>query len=527
MNEKDQTWAVFWCSLLRPILFEEIHPSRTNSFLKQLAQKKVRFPNGQLRKPSLATLKRKLKRYRSGGFEALARKTRADRGKPRAVSPAVIEAAVKIKKDQPKRSDETINRFLNQQHRTTVKRSTLYRHLKAAGATRIKLGVGKEPVRKRWTREHTHALWVGDFEEGPFVLHNGEILLTHLSAFIDCHSRFLVEGRYYLRQNLDILIDSFIRGLTTHGTPLAIYVDNAKVYHAKALKAACISMNIEPLYRRPRDPAGGGLIERFFQTAQSQFEAEIRAGDLLTLERLNRAFSAWLHVSYHDRIHSEIGQTPQQRYQQGLKVIRHVDLERALTFFLRREKRKVDRVFADVRLSGHCYRVDKRLRGDWVLVLYDPFSNMETVRIHSLEDVYLGQGRLHRREAGEPADVPKQGKPQYNYTELLIRQHEAQLAAQAQGIDYRKLRAMPEWPFTAFAQSFARLLGKKGGLGGFSTGELETLKAVYNRNRSVSEALLKQAFALAALKTVTHVAYELQILIQRKEPPSCSSSTSK
>ena len=35
---------------------------------------------------------------------------------------------------------------------------------------------------------------------------------THLSAFIDCHSRYVVEARYYLRENLDILIDSLLRG---------------------------------------------------------------------------------------------------------------------------------------------------------------------------------------------------------------------------------------------------------------------------------------------------------------------------
>jgi putative transposase len=80
-----------------------------------------------------------------------------------------------------------------------------------------------------------------------------------------------------------------------------------------ALKAACLALNIKLLHRPPRDPAPGGLIERFFQTVQSQFEAEVRAGDILTLDRLNRAFSAWLDVSYHQRTHSEIGQTPQQR----------------------------------------------------------------------------------------------------------------------------------------------------------------------------------------------------------------------
>jgi len=46
---------------------------------------------------------------------------------------------------------------------------------------------------------------------------------------------------------------------------------------------------------------------------QSQFEAEVRAGDILTLEELNRAFSAWVAVSYHREPNSETKQSPEDR----------------------------------------------------------------------------------------------------------------------------------------------------------------------------------------------------------------------
>jgi len=517
VNENQQRWAVFWCSLLHDVLFGQIQPNEVQAYLKRLARKERRWPNGAVKKPSLATLKRKLKAYREGGFEALARKPRGDRGKPRATTAEVIADAVEIKKDQARRSHKTINRFLDQKHATTVKRSTLYRHLKAAGATRIKLGVTQKPVRKRWTREHTHELWVGDFEEGPYVRVEDEVLPTHLSAFIDAHSRFVVEARYYLRQNLDILIDSLLRAWATHGASRALYVDNAKVYHAKALKAACYRLHIEPLYRKPKDPAGGGVIERFFETAQDQFEAEVRAGDLLTLPQLNRAFSAWLNVSYHDEVHSETKQTPRMRYQKGWTVMRHVDLQRAQESFLRSEKRKVDRDFSDVRLGNRFYRVDPRLRGDWVRVRYDPFSDMQSVQIHALDDVYLGKGLLHAREQGARPETVAQGKPKYDYLALLIEQHEKQLAAEAKGIDYRKIGTARRWPFAAFVCCFARLLGKRRGLGAFTAGELETLKKIYNRNAALDEGLLKEAFERAHVKSPAHVGRQLQSLASRKE----------
>ncbi len=147
-------------------------------------------------------------------------------------------------------------------------------------------------------------------------MENGQVVPTYLSAFIDCHSRYVVEALYYFMQNPDVLIDSLIRALAKHGAPLQLYVDRAKVYLANALQAACYRLNIKLLHRPPEDLPAGGLIERLLQTIQIQLEAEIRASDILTLQQLNRAL-AWLAVSYHKTIHSETKQPPELRYQRA------------------------------------------------------------------------------------------------------------------------------------------------------------------------------------------------------------------
>jgi len=73
------------------------------------------------------------------------------------------------------------------------------------------------------------------------VLDEDQPVRTHLSAFIDCHSRYLVTARYCYRQTLDILIDTLLRVWSVHGASRELYVDNAKIYDADALKAACSS----------------------------------------------------------------------------------------------------------------------------------------------------------------------------------------------------------------------------------------------------------------------------------------------
>lgn len=518
MNEKDQQWAIFWCTLLRPLLFGEVEKAKTNQFLKRLTQKESLFPDGKRQRPSLSTLRRKLRKYQREGFEALARKKRSNHGKPRKASQAMIDKAVLLKKDQPRRSDETLNRFLEAEFGKTIPPSTLYRHLKEAGATRLKLGIIQKKVRIRWSRDHTHDLWVGDFENGPYVLFEDEPVKTHLSAFIDCHSRYAVEGRYYFEEHLDILIDSLLRGWATHGASLELYVDNAKIYHSNGLKAACLALGIKLLHRPPRDPPAGGLIERFFETAQSQFEAEVRAGQILTLEELNRAFSAWLAISYHQRKHAETGQSPQERYEQGLRLIRHVDIDEVIQFFLEREERRVDPDFSDIRLRGRFYKVDPKFRGDKVEVRFDPFSTMEKVWIYSLREEYLGQGVLHNREKGEsPATTSPGGKASYNYLQLLIKQHEEKMKALSQGIDFRALPAKKAWPFISFVKKFAHLLGRKGGVAAFCASELEALKKIHQRHGLLTEPLLVKAFEEAQDKTIPCIGFHIQLLLQRKD----------
>jgi transposase InsO family protein len=512
-----EQWAIFWCSLLQPLICGEVPPEEAGEFLREQAGREQLFPNGRRKKPSRAALWRKWKQYREGGFEALLRKRRKDRGRSRRVKQAVIDRAVALKKDQPRRSDETINQFLQREHHIKLPKSTLYRHLRKAGATRIKLGVSKQKVRHRWTRDQSNALWVGDFEDGPYVFDDGRVRETHLSVFIDCHSRYVVEGRYYYRENLDVLIDSLLRAWANHGASSALYVDQAKVYRAQALKAACGALGIKLLHRAVRDPPGGGVIERFIQTNQTQFESEVRAGEILTLDKLNQAFMAWLEISYHQRIHSETGQSPRERYEAGKMFTREVNLRRAMLFFMQREVRRVNKTFSDVQLPCGFFRVNKDLRGDKVEVRYDPFQEIDRVLIYSLDGEYLDTGFRHQRQGQEgDADVTPRppAKAQFNYLDLLIEKHQQAIDRQSRGINYEAVMAAADrrWPFAEFAKQLAEHLGRRGGLSAFRVDELESLHQVHQRLKFLNPSLLQKACAQAQQRSIVEIVFLLQRL---------------
>jgi putative transposase len=520
MGCSKEDWAVFWCSLLSPVLLGEIPQRRRERYFQQLGQEERLLPDGRRKRVSVRTLRRQWRRLKDEGVPGLYRRARSDRGKPRKKRGDMLARAVVLKKEQPRRSHRAINRILKREFGSKVPRSTLYRHLREQGATRRKLGVSREKVRCRWTRDQPGALWVGDFEHGPPVMHQGQSLKTHLSAWIDCHSRYVVEARYYIRENLDILVDSLLRAWGNHGASRELYVDNAKVYHAKALQLACTQLNIQLLHRPPRDPPAGGLIERFIQTCQMELEAEVRAGQVLTLDDLNRVLAAWLAVAYHQQVHSETQQTPHERFHQQPRLIRQVDLGTVLSFFQQRLPRVVNRDFSDVRLENLFFAVDAKLRGDRVIVQHDPFSPLQEVQLYSPAGVYLGRGQRYQREKGshpQPPPTPPAGPITPHYLDALRAEHAAlQEQQRSLGIDYHSARQRNVWSVAVFARVFARLLGRQGGLSGLSAQEVDLLAAFHARHDRVTESLLRQAFQQAPAATLPEMLFQLQSLLAQR-----------
>ena len=521
MGRNDEAWAVFWCSLLSPVLLGEIPEAERERYFQKLSREERELPNGQRRCISVRTFRRQWRRLKDEGVSGLFRRRRSDRGQPRNKHADLLARAVELKKEQPHRSDKVINRILQREFGRTLPRSTLYHHLQREGATRRKLGVSTQKVRCRWSREQPGALWVGDFEHGPPVIQQGEVIKTHLSAWIDCYSRFVVEARYYVRENLDILTDSLLRAWGNQGASRQLYVDNAKIYHANAFKLACAQLNIELLHRPPREPQPGGLIERFFQTCQSQFESEVRASKIMTLEELNQALAAWLSVAYHQDVHSQTGQTPRERYDQEPRLIRQIDVGAVLTFFHQRLERKVDVDFSDVRLKNLFFAVDPKLRGDRVIIEYDPFSTLEEVQLYSTAGAFLGVGKRYERQKGshsQPPATPATADPVTpHYLNALRAEHEAaQQEQRQQGIDFHSARKRNAWSMTSFARVFARLLGREGGVSGLSSQELNILAAFHDRHDRLNESLLRKAFSQAGSPTIPEILFQLQSLLHER-----------
>lgn len=502
MDPNDLAWTAFRAGLLAPLLTGEVTSQERARYFHDLSQKQHTLPSGKVGTVSLRTLRRWYQQLRTDGLSRLSPQRRSDRGQARRVNQDKIQRAIELKRQGPSRSDQVINQILMGEFGSRLPASTLYRHLAIHGATRTRLGLQEKKVRCHWTRDVPNALWMGDFSHGPVVLVDGVPKRTHLSAWMDMHSRYVVEARFYLDEKLDKLIDSLLRAWAKHGAPRELYADNGKVYHADGLVVACAKLAIKKLHRPPRQPEPGGLIERFFQTVQSQFLAEVALCKPISFTQLNQAFNSWLSSGYHQQVHSITRQMPDVLYHTPTRIVRLVDVLEVESCFYRRETRTVDTTYSDVPLDRRLYKVDRRLRGMKVHVLWNPFARdpqqPDEVQVYDLHGKYLGVGQRHYRQlvVGEerepkPTPLPLEESP---YIKSLLEDHQRRLADACEaGINYHTAMQHDALTLPGLCGQLSRLLGRRGGVSALLPDEQEAITAFYQKHPQVRSWQVQRA----------------------------------
>ena len=265
----------------------------------------------------------------------------------------------------------------------------MQRHFAAAGLTRARPDGAPLAVFGRFEADRPNARWVGDALHGPVVAGRKAILI----AFLDDHARAVVAARWGHAENAVALRETLKVALASRGRPAQVYVDNGACFIDAGLRRACAVLGIKLTHSQPGKPAGRGKIERFFRTVRDQFLVEIADGPgsagtcVSSLAELNSLFTAWVEQVYHQRVHTETGMPPLQRF---LAAGPPVPTPAALLAeaFRWGEWRTVTKT-ATVGLRGNHYEVDAALAGSKVELVFDPFD---------LTDIDV---RHHGRPAGK------------------------------------------------------------------------------------------------------------------------------
>lgn len=230
-DDPDSDVALFRYGLIAGLLHEPATSGKLEAELRLIAARTYQIPHSRRTRVSLSSVRRYLKTFQKGGFEALKPHTRADAGVPRAFDPAVLQQALALREAQPDRTTPMIAEHLKRDG-MQVNAHTLDTHLRRAGKTRRQLAKQVQP-RRRFERDHPNSLWQGDTLQGPWLTdpeHPERRRRAHLCCFIDDHSRMIVYGEWFFDEHLPRLERVLKIAILRRGLPKALYVDNGQIF---------------------------------------------------------------------------------------------------------------------------------------------------------------------------------------------------------------------------------------------------------------------------------------------------------
>lgn len=316
--------------------------------------------------------------YKKGGFEALRRTVRSDRGASRRIDPDsgrwIIEQIAK----HPQIDVKVLYERWVAEGRELPSLRTVYRYLQEQGYHRAgrKAGRLESGPTKAFETPYVNDLWMVDFSPGPWVGEESGAVRTQLCVLIDDHSRLLPFAGYYRRAHTEAFLHVLREGVMRRGLPRKLYTDRAKAFLCHHTKVVCANLGIRLLHARPYHSWSKGKVERVIQTIQRGFESTLRleGGAAQSLEELNRKLSAWVQGVYHQRVHQATAMSPEARFQSAVDSLRRVeagvDIE---ALFFTRIDRSV-RKDGTIRIDNDLYEVDLSLRALRVEVRFDPFT---------------------------------------------------------------------------------------------------------------------------------------------------------
>lgn len=340
-------------------------------YRKELLAVPVEHPSRGRVRLSSRTLRRWCRMAREGGMAGLVFSTRKDRGKMKRLPPGALRRALELREEDPARTGRMLMRLLlaeTPDWKGAFSYTTLARHLRAAGSKRGQRADRKGPF-VGFEAEAPHDLWQGDILYGPPALHKGKTVRSMVVCWLDDRSRHVCHLEAYPDQTQAAVEDSLRKAIAKHGLPVAVFVDNAKVYSGKAFTLACSDLGITKLHSTPRYPMSRGKQERFFRTLRMQLLDEVANVEPMELTELNRVLVAWL-ADYHSTSHSSTGQTPAERLKGA--VLRPASPEMLDLAFLQWTTRQVS-VQGQIRFEGNVYSVGLEHAGqDRAVVRFDP-----------------------------------------------------------------------------------------------------------------------------------------------------------
>jgi transposase InsO family protein len=377
-------WARLRFAIIGPLLAAPPVAGELHDALNALAAKTWRHPfTGLDIRFAVSTIERWLYAARKAAdpVRALRNQVRRDIGRFPSLSAEAVAALSAQYRAHPgwtaQLHHDNLRVTLSAAHLKCPSYPSVRRYLKAEGLLRRRppkrntdgAVAAREHLEQREVRsyevEHVLQLLHLDFHHGSrkVLTRSGAYVKPLLVGFIDDRSRLLAHAQWYTNEGSRELVHGLCQALQKVGLPRSLMTDNGSAMISGEFTAGLHHLGILHLPTLPYSPHVNGKQENLWGRIEGRLLAMLEGEANLTLEQLNLATQAWITQEYHRTVHSELGQTPMQRYLAGPNVGRECPGSDALRAAFRIEvKRKQRRSDGTVSLQGQRFEIPSRYR---------------------------------------------------------------------------------------------------------------------------------------------------------------------
>lgn len=188
-------------------------------------------------------------------------------------------------------------------------------------------------------------------------------------ALVDDYSRrCFVRYVGVAKPNSSHVVDFLLQAYSEMGVPLRLYTDNDKIIKfgrnartTQILNKVLLDQGgYENTFHMPGNSRASGKIERLHQTieqCEKFIGVYIAERGHLSLEELNDRFAAGVMQKLNNKVHSETGQTPMDRWESAFSVIRRLDYATLRSAFMADEHEVKLRGDLSFRLKGQTFQL--------------------------------------------------------------------------------------------------------------------------------------------------------------------------
>jgi len=386
--------ALFRLSVLGPLASrDKLEHGELKSIVKDLANKTYNIPGSKRSQLQPQTIERWYYIWKRNGIGALAPKVRSDKNQTQLAEP-VKEALIKLKKENPSRSINTLLHLLEKQGivaKGKLSRSTVHRFLKTMKISKRTVADAVTIERRTFLAEHAGDIWYGDVMHGPSISTPKGMRKVYLVSLMDDRSRLITHSTFCFGETALDIEGVLKQAILKRGVPKKLIVDNGAAYRAHSLQSICARLKIRLIYCRPYEPEGKGKLERYHRTFRELFINEINIQNIQNIADLNARLWVWVEQVYHQRPHQGLNnQTPLLTWQKDLV---HIQQPESITqnldhVFYHRISRYV-RKDGTILWEGKFFEVPYELSGQNVILVFDPHAK-KALWVESEEGKHLG-----------------------------------------------------------------------------------------------------------------------------------------